>query len=177
VGGVASRSRYHEAHVSAEQSKEKEDARFLGAHAQQGGPAGSQATPREGSSADRRVATDERLADTRLHPHERLRRAADFRRVFRKGLRLDGAFFTLLAAENELGVGRLGLATSRRVGGAVVRNRAKRLLRESFRRNKTEAILGLDLVLVPKREIGDKPLSEVEAEYRSRLARLQRRRR
>lgn len=90
---------------------------------------------------------------------------------------MDGAFFTLLATENQLDVGRLGLATSRRVGDAVARNRAKRLLRESFRRNKTEAIRGLDLVLVPKREIGGKGLSEIEAEYRSRLARLLKRRR
>jgi ribonuclease P protein component len=106
-----------------------------------------------------------------------VRRAADFRRAFRKGLRLDGALFTLLATENDLEVARLGLATSRRVGGAVERNRAKRLLRESFRRNKTETIRGLDLVLVPKREISGKALAEVEAEYRSRLTRLQKRRR
>jgi ribonuclease P protein component len=177
VGGVISRSRHHEAHVSAEQSKEKADTRFPGSHEDQGRPSGPEATPPKGSSARRGVAEVERLADTKLQPQERVRCAADFRRAFRKGLRLDGALFTLLAAENGLELGRLGLATSRRVGGAVARNRAKRLLRESFRRNKTETIRGLDLVLVPKREIGGKALGDVEAEYRSRLIRLQKRRR
>jgi ribonuclease P protein component len=89
---------------------------------------------------------------------------------------LDGRLFTLLASENALGVCRLGLATSRRVGGAVERNRAKRLLRESFRRNKSEPLRGLDLVLVPKREIVGLRLGDVEAEYRLRVARLLRRR-
>jgi ribonuclease P protein component len=92
-------------------------------------------------------------------------------------LRLDGSLFTLLAVENKLAFCRFGLATSRRVGNAVERNRAKRLLRETFRRNKSEAMSGLDVVLVPKKEIGGRSLTQVEAEYRARLARLASRRR
>jgi ribonuclease P protein component len=102
--------------------------------------------------------------------------AAEFRRVFRKGLRLDGALFLMLAAENGRDAGRLGLAVGRRVGGAVERNKAKRLLRESFRRNKIEAVRGLDLVLVPKREIVGRTFADVEREYRARLKRLAQRR-
>jgi large subunit ribosomal protein L34 len=54
---------------------------------------------------------------------ERLRRAGEFRRAFRRGLRLDGPLFLLLAVENQAGYGRLGLVASRRLGGAVARNR------------------------------------------------------
>jgi ribonuclease P protein component len=59
----------------------------------------------------------------------------------------------------------------------VQRNRAKRLLRECFRRNKAELVGGIDLVLVPKREIAERGLVEVEAEFRARLKRLAKRRR
>jgi ribonuclease P protein component len=84
-------------------------------------------------------------------------------------MRLDGPLFALIAADNGLGYGRLGLAASRRIGGAVARNRAKRLLRESFRRHK---LAGADLVLIPKAEILKHSQAEVEREYRDRLRRL-----
>jgi ribonuclease P protein component len=93
--------------------------------------------------------------------------------VLRKGVRLDGPLFSLIAAESARPYPRLGLAASRRVGGAVARNRAKRLLRESFRRVKTPAA---DLVLIPKREILEHTQAEVEREYRDRLRRLAARR-
>jgi len=168
-------SRHHEADVSAEQPKTQEDARLPGSHAHQGWSPGPEETPTEGAPA-RLAVKAEALPDTGLRSAERIRRAADFRGIFRKGIRLDGRLFTLLAGENASDICRLGLATSRRVGGAVERNRAKRLLRETFRRNKNEALRGLDLVLVPKREIVGLGLSEVEAEYRLRVARLLRRR-
>jgi ribonuclease P protein component len=81
--------------------------------------------------------------------------------------------FALIALDNARAYGRLGLAASRRVGGAVERNRAKRLLRESFRRCKPP---GADLVLIPKAEILEHTQAEVEREYRDRLRRLAARR-
>jgi ribonuclease P protein component len=84
---------------------------------------------------------------------------------------MDGPFFLLVAAENDRGYSRLGLAAGRKIGGAVVRNRAKRRLRESFRNNKLDGD-SFDLVLVPKREIVEPPQREVEREYRERLRRL-----
>jgi ribonuclease P protein component len=89
---------------------------------------------------------------------------------------LDGPLFALVAAENDRGHDRLGLAVSRRVGGAVDRNRAKRLLRECFRRNKRAESTGLDLLLLAKAEIAARSQDEVEGEYRERLRRLASRR-
>ena len=109
----------------------------------------------------------------RLRPRERLRAAADYRRVFRRGLRIDGPLFLLVAAENERGFPRLGLAAGKRAGGAVERNRAKRLLREAFRRTKPPEGRSIDLVFVPKPEMADHTQEEVEREYQERLRRLE----
>jgi len=113
---------------------------------------------------------------SRLRPRERLTRASDFRRAFRQGLRLDGPLFLLIARENEVGYSRLGLAVGRKVGSAVARNRAKRLLREAFRNNKPPGPRTVDLVFIPKPEIGRCGLGEVERELRDRLRRLASRR-
>jgi ribonuclease P protein component len=65
--------------------------------------------------------------------------------------------------------GRLGIAATRKLGGAVQRNRAKRLIREVFRRNKLAP--GFDVVVVPKREWLDASLTVLEADYCNLLER------
>ena len=59
---------------------------------------------------------------------------------------------------NQAGRWRLGLAVSRKLGGAVRRNRIKRLVREFFRRHGPEMTLPLDVVVVPKRHVDAKSL-------------------
>lgn len=82
----------------------------------------------------------------------------------------------MIAVPNGLSLDRLGLVASRKLGGAVARNRSKRLLRESFRRNPREGAEALDLVLIPTREILDLSGDDVACEYRERLRRLAARR-
>jgi len=112
-----------------------------------------------------------RPAPARLRPRERLKTRGDYQRVFHRGLRVDGPFFLMVAAANDQGFARLGLAAARKLGGATRRNRAKRLLRESFRKNKLPG-LGADLILLPKSDIVGRSQDEVEREYRSRLRNL-----
>lgn len=107
-------------------------------------------------------------------PEERIRRRAEFQQVYERGARLHGRFSTVFILPNELSIGRLGIAATRKLGGAVARNRAKRLIREVFRRNKIAA--GFDVVVVPKRELLDASLTALEAEYRHHLERALRRR-
>jgi len=89
-----------------------------------------------------------------------LRRGVDFQRVYdRRASASDGRLLVFLAA-NELGYPRLGLSVSRKHGGAVVRNRWKRLLREAFRLSLAELPSGVDLVLIPRG--GEPKLEELQ---------------
>lgn len=109
---------------------------------------------------------------SRFGPRRRLRSGADFERVFKRGTRLGGRLFLLVVAPNRLSHDRLGLAVSRRVGGAVERNRARRLLRESFRRAQRAEGAGLDVVVVAHPEIVRCRQAEVDRELRERIRRV-----
>jgi ribonuclease P protein component len=159
----------HEADLPAEQPEAEEDPRVPRPHEDEGRPARTEAAAPEGPEADRGL-TEASVPPPALRPKERLRAAGDFRRVFRRGVRLDGPLFGLIAVVNGRTYSRLGLAASRRIGGAVARNRAKRLLRESFRRQKQGP--GFDLVLIPKKEILERTQEEVDREFRRRVERL-----
>jgi ribonuclease P protein component len=104
-----------------------------------------------------------------FRPHERIRRHADFQRVYQQGVRINGRFATLFLLCTGEASGRLGVAATRKLGGAVRRNRAKRLIREIFRRHKVAS--GYDLVVVPKRDLLDAELTAIETEYRRNLDR------
>ncbi len=64
---------------------------------------------------------------------------------------------------------RLGIVTGSRIGPAVVRNRARRLLRESYRLHQFELNGAVDLVLIARRSIQGKRLSEVEKDFLTTL--------
>ena len=102
-----------------------------------------------------------------LRPHERIRRRAEFKQVYERGSRANSRYSTVFMLPNDRGVGRLGIAATRKLGGAVQRNRAKRLIREVFRRNKIAD--GFDVVVIPKRELLDASLIALETDYRTLL--------
>ena len=105
----------------------------------------------------------------RFRPEERIRRRAEFKQVYERGVRIHSRYSTVFILSNEGGVGRLGIAATRKLGGAVQRNRAKRLIREVFRRNKIAA--GFDVVIIPTRDLLDASLSALETDYRTLLER------
>lgn len=76
---------------------------------------------------------------------------------------------TMFTREREEGVARLGIAATRKMGAAVARNRAKRLVRELFRHHKPAT--PVDVVVVPRRELLDAPFDRVESEFQSLLQR------
>jgi ribonuclease P protein component len=112
------------------------------------------------------------MSSQELPATERIRRRPDFRRVYDTGARAHGRFMTIFTVANGGRAARFGVAATRKIGPAVDRNRAKRLAREIFRRHKVVA--GLDVVVVPRREMLDAPFANLEADYLSTLQRCRR---
>ena len=111
---------------------------------------------------------------SRYGPRRRLRSAAEFDAVFKRGVRYSGRLFLLVVAPNRVRFDRLGLAVSRKVGGAVARNRARRLLRDGFRRLPPASLAGVDVVVVAHKELVACGQAEVDRELRERLRRVPR---
>jgi ribonuclease P protein component len=105
-----------------------------------------------------------------LPPARRLRRRPEFLRVYEHGARVRARLMTVMALGNTLGYSRLGIAATRKMGGAVVRNRAKRLVRELFRQADVPA--GLDIVVIPRSDMVDAEFPTVESEFRYVLRRI-----
>ncbi len=102
----------------------------------------------------------------------RLKQARDFARARAQGKRVaSGCLVANWLVKPPGSPHRLGVITSRKVGKAVVRSRARRLLREAFRVHQPELAQPLDLVLVARPSIVDKSLSEVERDLLSALRR------
>jgi len=108
----------------------------------------------------------------RLRRAARLQQQRDFTRVRQEGQRL--ALGCLIANWHSLPEGaapRLGVITSRKIGGAVVRSRARRLLRESFRQHQDDFAEPVELVLVARNSIVGKKFAEVEKDFLAALNR------
>ena len=105
---------------------------------------------------------------------QRLRRPADFERVYQLRCRSSDRFLLVFAAANQLPVTRLGLSVSRKQGGAVVRNYIKRRLREAFRLTQQEFPPGLDLIVIPKQGVRA-GVAEYQASLRNAVRYLARR--
>jgi ribonuclease P protein component len=107
----------------------------------------------------------------------RLRSRADFTLVQQRGRRLATRYITLLVLPNSRPVDRLGIVASRKIGGAVIRNTAKRRLRDIFRRLQPDRAAErhrwcLDIVAIVRQELTKAPLAVVEPDFIAALDRL-----
>jgi ribonuclease P protein component len=118
-----------------------------------------------------------RVGGEALSPEERLRKRAEFLRCYRDGRRRHGALVTLYIADPE-GTGsrpRLGITVSRKVGGAVTRQRIKRRIREIYRRWSGRAQLPpCDLLFHVKPAAGQADFANLQAEIHRLLLPLTR---
>ena len=108
----------------------------------------------------------------RLGRSLRLGQNRDFSRVRQQGERLANG--CLIANWHRLPDGmspKLGVVTSKRIGNAVARNRARRLLRESFRQHQHELLQPVELVLVARASIAGRDFAGVEKDFLATLRR------
>jgi ribonuclease P protein component len=106
----------------------------------------------------------------RFPSRSRVRKRVEFLRIQDGGLRVSTSRFVLIlsaSAASQSAPPRLGITASRRVGNAVVRSRAKRLIREAFRATRELWPTGVDLVVIVKRTTGESKLDSVIAEFLS----------
>jgi len=95
----------------------------------------------------------------------RLRKHADFQRVYAEGKKRRSAYINwFLAAENGATAARVGLTVGKVIGKAHERNRIKRRMRDVLRRHVGELPEGCDLVLHPQRSVLTLEFSKLEAE-------------
>jgi ribonuclease P protein component len=86
-----------------------------------------------------------------FRPEHRVRKQADFDRIYAARLFAADGVLIVNAAENGLPHSRLGLSIGTIVGKAVIRNRWKRLIREAFRLSRSDLPVGLDFVVRPQK--------------------------
>jgi len=102
----------------------------------------------------------------------RLVRRGDFDAVYRAGKRFSSSHFTVFVRRNEFALSRFGFSIKRALGGAVVRNRIRRRLREIVRCHRQEIPTGWDIVIHPKNSVAKAPFAPLTEDLLRLLKKL-----
>ena len=84
---------------------------------------------------------------------EVLRKKDDFDRIYKNGRSLGERYVVIFFQRNNLGYNRTAFLASKKVGNSVQRNRAKRLMKESFRLLQEEIKIGYDFIIIARKPI------------------------
>lgn len=105
----------------------------------------------------------------------RVRKRPEFLEIQSGGSRVNGDCLVFILVRRPAGTPlRLGITASRKIGGAVQRNRARRLIREGFRAVFSELPAALDIVVIVRRPLGDRKMKAILEEWQRALPRIRR---
>ena len=102
----------------------------------------------------------------------RIVRSADYQTLYKTGFKIHSSHFVLFGRKNALGHSRLGITASRKVGGAVARNRVKRLVREIFRGSLDQIPDWLDIVVNAKSGCDSVRYEDLRVEFLTAVKKL-----
>ena len=167
-----------EAHVSTEQSQTQTNTRVPESHGHLGRPAGPETQKGEGPQAtDRHRPTETtQLRDSKIPlsqhfpPRYRLRKRPEFLALQREGKRRTAPHFIVITRTKTNAPSRLGVTTSRKVGGAPQRNRVRRMVREFFRRHRPSLDPPRDVLVIARSGAPALGYRDVERELSRALA-------
>ena len=92
-----------------------------------------------------------------------LKKNADFQNVYKSGKSFANKYLVMYVKENDLGINRIGISVSKKVGNSVVRHRVKRLILESYRLHEDMFISGLDMVIIARATAKEKSYHEMKS--------------
>lgn len=107
-----------------------------------------------------------------MNSNETLKLNKDFKRLYYRGKCVCANSVVIYAQKNRLGRNRIGLTCGKSIGKAVQRNRAKRLMRESFRQLSGDLKTGYDIVIVARTRISGKKCRNVFNDVRYAFSKL-----
>ena len=102
---------------------------------------------------------------------EILRKKDDFDAIYKAGRSVPDRYIVLFYRENDLSYNRTAFLASKKVGNSVQRNRAKRLMKESYRLHREKFRAGYDLIFIARNTINGKKLGDVEKSMMNAAAR------
>jgi ribonuclease P protein component len=95
-----------------------------------------------------------------------------FKRAYESGYKVHAKYFTAFVLPNAVERARIGITATRKFGGAVERNRARRLVREVFRKNRWLVPRGVDIVINVKKPLAEAGYRDLEDDFRAFLERV-----
>ena len=108
------------------------------------------------------IQTFERKGE-KMKNSQSLKKNADFQIVYKEGKSFANKYLVMYVKENDLGINRIGISVSKKVGNSVIRHRIKRLILESYRLHEDMFNSGLDMVIIARTTAKDKSYRDIES--------------